>query len=102
SGTVVTVLDGLDDIAPQQPGNPGDHAAGNHIVIETDGGFVFLAHCQNGSILVEEGQSVVAGDVVAAVGNSGNTSEPHVHIHAQDVADLYDPLAVGIEILFED
>lgn len=102
SGTVASVLDGLDDIAPQSEGNPGDHAAGNHIVIETDGGFVFLAHCQNGSILVEPGDSVTTGDVVAAVGNSGNTSESHVHIHAQTSDDLYDPEAIGIPLVYEN
>ena len=102
SGKVVAALDGLDDIAPQQPGNPEDHAAGNHIVIETEGGFVFLAHCKNGSIVVAQGDSVEAGDEIAAIGNSGNTSEPHVHIHAQTTNDLYDPAAVGIPLIFEN
>lgn len=102
SGTVAIVLDDLEDIAPQGPGNPTDHLAGNHIVIETEGGFVFLAHCMNGSILVQPGDSVQAGDVVAAIGNSGNTSEPHVHIHAQTSWDLFDPEAVGIPIIYEN
>lgn len=101
SGTVVSVLDGLEDIAPQSSGNASDHPAGNHIVIECQGGFVFLAHSKKGSILVQEGDTVEIGDVVAAVGNSGNTSEPHVHIHAQTRKDLFDPAAVGIPLVFE-
>lgn len=102
SGTVVSTLDGLDDITPQQPGNPAEHAAGNHVVIEADGGFIFLAHCQKGSIVVQQGDSVEAGDQVAEIGNSGNTSESHVHIHAQTTDDLYDPAAVGIPLVFEN
>ncbi len=103
SGSVAAVVDGMNDIPPQSLGsNPTDHPAGNHIVIETDGGYVYLAHCQNGSIRVEQGDTVSAGDVVAAVGNSGNTSETHVHIHAQTHIDLYDPQAVGIPLLFEN
>lgn len=101
-GTVVTVLADQDDIPPQSPGSPGSHPAGNHIVIEVDAGFVVLAHCQHGSILVQEGDSVAAGDVVAAVGNSGNTSEAHVHIHAQTHLDMYDPQVAGIPIVFEN
>lgn len=100
SGTVVSVLDGLEDIAPQNTGNATDHPAGNHVVIESQGGFVFLAHGKKGSILVQEGDTVEIGDVVAAVGNSGNTSEPHVHIHAQTRKDLFDPAAVAIPLVF--
>lgn len=101
-GTVVAVMDGQEDIRPQTSGsNPDVHPAGNHVVIETDGGYVFLAHCRNGSIVVAEGDAVAAGETVAAVGNSGNTSEPHVHIHAQSSPDMFDPAAVGIPLLFE-
>lgn len=103
SGAVVAVVDGMEDIPPQQLGsNPMDHPAGNHIVIEGQGGFVYLAHCQKGSIVVQEGDEVSAGDVVAAVGNSGNTSEPHVHIHAQTHLDIFDPAAAGIPMVYEN
>ena len=102
-GTIVAVVDGMDDIPPQSIGtNPGDHPAGNHVVIESQGGYVYLAHCQNGSILVQEGDTVSAGDVVAAVGNSGNTSESHVHIHAQTHLDMFDPQVAGIPLVFEN
>lgn len=100
-GTVAFVLDDQEDIPPQQPGQPGVHPAGNHVVIEVDAGYVILAHCKAGSILVQEGDSVSAGDVVAAVGNSGNTSEAHVHIHAQTHLDMFDPEVAGIPLVFE-
>lgn len=102
-GTVVSAVDAMDDIPPQMPGsNPMDHPAGNHVVIESQGGYVYLAHCQSGSIIVQQGDTVSAGDVVAAVGNSGNTSEPHVHIHAQTHADMFDPQVAGIPLVFEN
>lgn len=54
---------------------------GNHLIVRlTDGTHVVLAHLQRGSLQVEVGDAVHAGDVVAAVGNSGNSSEPHVHL----------------------
>jgi murein DD-endopeptidase MepM/ murein hydrolase activator NlpD len=44
---------------------------------------VLLAHLKQGSVAVKGGQRVAAGDIVGAVGNSGNTDEPHLHVHAQ-------------------
>lgn len=102
-GTIAAVVDGMEDIPPQRPGsNPNDHPAGNHVVIESQGGYIYLAHCQHGSILVQQGDPVSAGDVVAAVGNSGNTSESHVHIHAQTHVDMFDPQVAGIPLVFEN
>ncbi|MCA9833975.1 MAG: M23 family metallopeptidase [Thermomicrobiales bacterium] len=99
-GTIVIARDGFEDITPQGPANPADHAAGNHVVIDTGGGFVYLAHCQQGSVLVAEGDVVMAGQQIANIGNSGNTSEPHVHIHAQSVAEFGDPNAVAVPMVF--
>ena len=79
-GTIVTAVDGLvDNIPPQSDrGQP----AGNHVVVACHGVRVFLAHLQRNSVSVRPGASVRDGDVVGRVGNSGNTSEPHLHIHA--------------------
>jgi hypothetical protein len=60
--------------------------AGNYISIRAAGCenvFVILAHLENGSIIVCAGQTVAAGEPLARCGNSGNTSIPHLHIHAQ-------------------
>jgi murein DD-endopeptidase MepM/ murein hydrolase activator NlpD len=76
---------------------------GNHVVIETaDGQFVYLAHMQPGSVQVAVGDTVAIGDAIGLVGNSGNTSEPHIHIHAQTALDLFDPAAIGVPIAFDD
>ena len=59
--------------------------AGNHVMIETDDGYiVFLAHLKNGSTLVKEGQRVEVGEKIGVVGNSGNTTAPHLHINIFD------------------
>jgi murein DD-endopeptidase MepM/ murein hydrolase activator NlpD len=42
-----------------------------------------MAHLQRNSVRVRTGDVMAVGDTVARVGNSGNTDEPHLHIHAQ-------------------
>jgi hypothetical protein len=96
-GKVVAVLDGM----PDQPigvlgGNP---AGGNQIVIEVaPQQFLFLCHLRRGSLKVKEGDKVSRGQEVARVGNSGNTSEPHLHIHLQNTSKLH--VGEGIPLYF--
>ena len=80
SGGVASTHDGLPDLAPAErdPDNP----AGNHVVIVCQGATIVLAHLKPGSIAVAPGEEVEARAPIGAVGNSGNTDEPHLHIHA--------------------
>lgn len=58
---------------------------GNHVIIARDrGGFVLVAHLRRGSAVVEVGDRVSPGQVLAQVGNSGNSSEPHIHLQVMD------------------
>lgn len=84
AGEVREAQDGLPDLVPPQmdPVN----AAGNHVIVACDGLLVELAHLRNGSVAVSPGDIVEVNDVLGAVGNSGNTSEPHLHVHAVDEA----------------
>ncbi|MGQ4516352.1 peptidoglycan DD-metalloendopeptidase family protein [Streptomyces sp. DW26H14] len=75
--TVVVAEDGHPD-APR----PGTGPAGNHIVLDTGQERVLLAHLTPGSIEVHPGDRVAAGRRLALVGSSGNSTEPHLHIHA--------------------
>ena len=60
-------------------------AFGNHVVLEVaPKEFLFIAHLQPASITVRPGDRVSAGQAIGRVGNSGNSSEPHVHLHLQD------------------
>ncbi len=77
----------------------GWRAAGNYVVLEVaEGEFLFIAHLQNGSIAVAPGDHVEAGQVIGRVGNSGDSSEPHVHVHLQDTPTA--SLGEGIPMYF--
>ncbi|NUL46233.1 M23 family metallopeptidase [Cellulosimicrobium funkei] len=75
--------------------------SGNHVLIETRGpegrtAVVVLCHLQQGSSPVRTGQPVHRGEVVGRCGNSGNSTEPHVHVHAVDRRDISRAEAVPI------
>jgi murein DD-endopeptidase MepM/ murein hydrolase activator NlpD len=58
---------------------------GNHIILDLGSGrFAFYAHLQPGSLRVKNGDKVRSGQVLALVGNSGNSTEPHLHFHISD------------------
>jgi murein DD-endopeptidase MepM/ murein hydrolase activator NlpD len=101
AGTVVTTVDGLADQTPQVGSDP-TNPAGNHVVIEVASGeYVLIAHLQPGSVMVGDGDVVVSGQQVGLVGNSGNTTEPHIHIHVQDRPG-FDPQAMGLPLEFTE
>jgi hypothetical protein len=79
-GTIVAAQDGFPDLPPgeRDPENP----AGNHVIISCRNADILLAHLRNGSVVVKDDVAVKAGDLLGRVGNSGNTTEPHLHIHA--------------------
>lgn len=80
----------------------GIHAiVGNHVLIETTylnnrTAVVALCHLQQNSITIQPGQTVHQGDVIGRCGNSGNSTEPHLHLHALDSADVIHAAAVPI------
>jgi murein DD-endopeptidase MepM/ murein hydrolase activator NlpD len=58
---------------------------GNHVIVDHgDGVYAAYAHLRRGSQLVAEGARVEAGQQLAEVGNSGNTTEPHLHLQLMD------------------
>ncbi len=74
-------------------------AAGNHVILEVASAeFLVIAHLQPRSIAVAPGDHVRAGQIIGRVGNSGNSSEPHVHLHLQDTPRRY--LGEGIPFYF--
>ena len=76
-------------------------ALGNHVVIEhADGEFSHYAHLRNGSVLVKPGDRVAAGQQIAELGHSGNSTEPHLHFHLADGADV--AYSRSIPIVFDN
>jgi hypothetical protein len=82
AGSVVAMENGLPDVAPGVPSAKEAEVAGNHVILRCGVHDVVLAHLQRGSVAVEVGAEVDVGARLGLVGNSGNTSEPHLHIHA--------------------
>jgi hypothetical protein len=88
-GIVARSEDGLPDLAP--PTVDRAHLPGNFVLIECDDAHVLLAHLRFDSVTVHPGDYVTINTVVGRVGNSGNSDEPHLHIHAQRPGVLWDP-----------
>ena len=77
------IVEVIDSNADTPAGINGDQA--NLVMLDIgDGRFVVLVHLQQGSAIVRVGDEVRSGDPLAAVGNSGHTNEPHLHLQVQD------------------
>ena len=91
-GTVVEVRDGMPEETPFQPPvavhHPDDYA-GNRVVVQIHPGvWALYAHLQTGSVAVRVGDRIIAGQLLGRLGNSGNTSGPHLHFQLSDGADV--------------
>lgn len=115
AGTVVGVHDGEEDhearrsqlaLLPYALGQAGrarqghQALAGNHVVIEPapGGPVVLVAHLRRESVAVTVGDRVVSGARLGECGNSGNSTEPHVHVQVSDTMDW--DSAQGVPLAF--
>ncbi|WP_371069478.1 M23 family metallopeptidase [Sediminibacillus sp. JSM 1682029] len=82
-GKVLEVRSHLSDLIP--PESDTEHPEGNYVALSCDNedSIVYIAHMQQDSIKVVKGDRVKELEPLGLVGNSGNTSEPHLHIHAE-------------------
>lgn len=86
-GKVVSVVDGLPEQVPGAlPQGIGIAQADGNAVVQDlgDGAYALYAHMQPGSIRVKVGDVLRRGDAIGLVGNSGNSSAPHLHFHVMD------------------
>ncbi|MFP7492948.1 M23 family metallopeptidase [Terribacillus saccharophilus] len=98
-GKVVQVVDGLKDSVPGEM--DAENLAGNYVVIEhAHQEYSLLAHLKKNSVNVKVGDDVKAGQSIGTCGNSGNSSEPHLHFHIMDAADF--GTGKSIRIQFKD
>ena len=89
-GPVVAVVDGLPEQVPgvNPTGLPLDQYGGNHIVQDIGGGnYAFYAHLKPQSLKVKPGDVLKSGQVIAALGNTGNSDAPHLHFHIMSTPD---------------
>ncbi len=104
SAKIHAAHDGEPDVAPGKPANP-EKPLGNFVVFELQSGtYLLIAHLQRGSVKVKAGDAVIEGQAIGACGNSGNTSEPHIHIHhqRQDPSEYPVNFAEGLPLYFRD
>jgi hypothetical protein len=75
--------------APRDALARGDYRplAGNFVIVEGEPGIALYAHLRQGSVRVRAGQHVAAGEPLGRVGNSGNSTMPHLHFHLMDGPD---------------
>lgn len=101
-GPVVAVLDGLpEQVAGKSPtGLTLEQYGGNHVVQDIGGGnYAFYAHLKTGTVKVKPGDQLTTGQVIANLGNTGNTDAPHLHFHVMSTPD---PLrANGLPFVFD-
>jgi len=98
-GLVVEAINGVRDNKPGSM-NPSS-ALGNAVIIRHRRDEVsVLAHLKNGSIKVRVGNKVKAGQLIGFCGNSGNSSEPHLHYHLQNSEIIQE--GVGIKCYFQN
>jgi murein DD-endopeptidase MepM/ murein hydrolase activator NlpD len=98
NGKVISVLNTIDDNIPGQFNR--DSPEGNYVVIYHENGeFSMLAHFKKESIIVSVGDEVIKGQELGKVGNSGNSSEPHLHYQLQTEANPMDGVGLPAQFL---
>lgn len=82
-GEVIELRNDVNDVSP--PEMDTENVEGNFVKLLCDDhdAFIFMAHLQKGSIVVSEGERINVEQKIGKIGNSGNTTEPHLHIHAE-------------------
>jgi|CXWL01.1.fsa_nt_gi hypothetical protein len=88
NGTIVSVVGDLPDRGIGSVDKPSS-LAGNFIVLDMGNGeYALMAHLRQNSVRVKAGQHVEGGEQLGECGNSGNTSQPHLHFHVQNSPDF--------------
>ena len=97
-GTIIEIIEGVRD---NSPGSLNPYSAlGNCVIIQhREDEVSVLAHLKRGSTVVKVGDKVKRGQLLGKCGNSGNSSEPHLHFHLQDSPVIQD--GQGINCVFQ-
>jgi len=105
NGTVVSAINDRPEVPPFAPatGNPTVKTpkdfGGNEVVEKIGSGlYAFYAHLQTGSVTVTPGEHVRTGEAIGSLGNTGNTTFPHLHFGIQDGPDALTSNALPFEI----
>ncbi|MFD0351369.1 M23 family metallopeptidase [Kitasatospora aburaviensis] len=91
-GRVVEVQDAIPDNPPPHtpPVPPIEDTVGNHVTLEVaPGRYLLYGHLEAGSLKVREGDCVEPGQVLGLIGNSGNSTTPHLHFQVMTTAEFF-------------
>lgn len=95
---VVLAVDGVKDNIPGEL-NP-TFLTGNTVILKTKNNeYLLFAHFKQYSVAVKQGDKVRTGDLLGLCGNSGNSTEAHLHFHIQNVEAMHD--AVSAKCYFD-
>jgi len=95
---VVKVIDEVPDNIPGETNV--QELTGNTIVLQTDRDeYILMAHLMKNSIIVEEGQDIRKGEIIAKCGNSGNSTEAHLHLSLQNALEMEN--SIGAKLFFD-
>ena len=98
-GEIVLVVDGVKDNTPGEL-NP-IYLPGNTVIIKTaKNEYLFFAHFKQHSIKVKQGEEIKQGHLLGLCGNSGNSSEAHLHFHIQNAENM--AAATGVKCYFDN
>lgn len=98
NGEIISVVDGVKDNIPGEM-NSFD-AGGNTVILKTvNNEYLVFCHFKHQSIKVKEGQKVIQGQLLGLCGNTGHSSEAHLHFHIQNVEDINK--ATGVKCYFD-
>lgn len=95
---VVLAVDGIKDNKPGEMNNL--FPLGNTVVLKTaEGAYIYFCHFKQFSVEVKQGQKVKQGDLLGLCGNSGRSSEAHLHFHVQNTEGAAN--ATGVKCYFK-
>jgi len=96
-GKIIALENNIEDNVPGVVAKPG---LGNYIIIDhLNGEFSFMVHFKKHSITVSLGDTVVKGQEVGKAGNSGNSTEPHLHYHLQTTSNTATGIGLPTQFL---
>lgn len=104
TGTVIATCNDEPDIIPNSENFSS--LAGNYVYIKVKqtGTYLMFIHLKEGSVAVKPGDTVTPGQLLGAIGNSGTSSEPHLHLQHQrqdPTKTLYPLLAEGLPLFIK-
>lgn len=98
-GEIVLAVDGIKDNTPGKI-NPA-YLLGNSVILKTENNeYIIFAHLKQYSVKVKEGDIINQGELLGHCGNSGNSTEAHLHFHIQNIEDING--ATGVKCYFTD